>query len=638
MTEPQPSTESILEAVKALGKKVTPLTPTSWAAQCPAHEDRKPSLTITDGGDKCLMHCHGGCSNNDILGVLALQPRDMFNKDTAADDLSWIVPQPRPLPTTETHDEDAYVYQDAKGAIVGRVLRKPGKKFTQQAFNDGQWLPSLNGVKLPLYNLVALLARKDETVYLVEGEKDANTLMVLGHLAITNAGGVNGWRPDMTEHLTGRTVVIIADNDKPGLERAQRLLDDIATVAASVTAYKSDLGKDITDHIHAGGTIDTLTRIDGDEAAIAEARQRRHERLVREEIEKQSARDEARRLLAELNAKERYQLPVHRATLTEELAVTDEELAWIVNELWPEGSNVTLTAQYKAGKTTTINSVLKSLADGDPLFGRWGVNHTGRIAVWNYEVSDRQYRTWLRDKGIVNTDLISVLNMRGIRWPLIHETVTNQTIEWLAANNISTWIIDPLARAFVGCGDENSNQDMGIFLDTLDYIKEQAGVANLLIAAHTGRNAETGNSRARGASRFDDWADIRWVLTKSNGEDAERFFSADGRDVDIAEGRLEYDPDTRQQVIRNGETQSVAKSNKTNQRRKDNIVAFARTQTNGEVWVNSIKKNATFDGHGTKTISIALLDEMVLDGLLLNIGHGKYRLPDALPQTTLMEA
>lgn len=265
MTEPQPSTESILEAVKALGKKVTPLTPTSWAAQCPAHEDRKPSLTITDGGDKCLMHCHAGCSNNDILGVLALQPRDMFNKDTAADDLSWIVPQPRPLPTTETHDEDAYVYQDAKGAIVGRVLRKPGKKFTQQAFNDGQWLPSLNGVKLPLYNLVALLARKDETVYLVEGEKDANTLMVLGHLAITNAGGVNGWRPDMTDHLTGRTVVIIADNDKPGLERAQRLLDDIATVAASVTAYKSDLGKDITDHIHAGGTLDTLIRIDGDE-------------------------------------------------------------------------------------------------------------------------------------------------------------------------------------------------------------------------------------------------------------------------------------------------------------------------------------------------------------------------------------
>ena len=289
---------------------------------------------------------------------------------------------------------------------------------------------------------------------------------------------------------------------------------------------------------------DPRTR-DDIEAAAQAARDTRHQRLVEDELEKQSARDEARRQLTENNAKDRYQFPEWRPTLTQELAVTDQPLTWVINELWPEGANITLTATYKAGKTTTVNTVIKALADNQPLFGRWGVNHPGRIAVWNYEVSDRQYRQWLREKNIHNTEQITILNMRGTRWPLQLDLVINETIQWLKTHNITTWIIDPLARAFVGSGDENSNQDMGVFLDTLDYIKEQAGVTNLLIVAHTGRNAEQGNNRARGASRFDDWADVRWMLTKD--KDDLRWFSADGRDVDQDEGRLDYDPEHRTQ-------------------------------------------------------------------------------------------
>ena len=39
-------------------------------ARCPAHDDRKPSLSITDAEDgKILVHCHAGC---DQLGVIAV--------------------------------------------------------------------------------------------------------------------------------------------------------------------------------------------------------------------------------------------------------------------------------------------------------------------------------------------------------------------------------------------------------------------------------------------------------------------------------------------------------------------------------------------------------------------------------------
>jgi hypothetical protein len=76
-----------------------------------------------------------------------------------------------------------------------------------------------------------------------------------------------------------------------------------------------------------------------------------------------------------------------------------------------------------------------------------------------------------------------------------------------------------------GSGDENSNSDVGVFLDQLDIIKERAGVSNLILPVHTGRAQEQGIDRARGATRLDDWADVRWLLKKT--EDG-RFFQLTG--------------------------------------------------------------------------------------------------------------
>lgn len=38
--------------------------------QCPAHDDRNPSMTVTAGQDKVLAHCHAGCSFDDILEAM----------------------------------------------------------------------------------------------------------------------------------------------------------------------------------------------------------------------------------------------------------------------------------------------------------------------------------------------------------------------------------------------------------------------------------------------------------------------------------------------------------------------------------------------------------------------------------------
>jgi putative DNA primase/helicase len=43
----------------------------AWMACCPAHEDREPSLSITDvKGGKVLVRCHAGCDQRQVIAAL----------------------------------------------------------------------------------------------------------------------------------------------------------------------------------------------------------------------------------------------------------------------------------------------------------------------------------------------------------------------------------------------------------------------------------------------------------------------------------------------------------------------------------------------------------------------------------------
>ena len=49
----------------------------SWVACCPAHNDKNPSLSITDveGRDTPLLHCHAGCEFTEIVNNIPQWPR-----------------------------------------------------------------------------------------------------------------------------------------------------------------------------------------------------------------------------------------------------------------------------------------------------------------------------------------------------------------------------------------------------------------------------------------------------------------------------------------------------------------------------------------------------------------------------------
>ncbi len=59
--------------------KVKRIGPKKWQSRCPAHDDRGPSLAITETDDeRLLMHCFAGCSVHEVVGALGMELSDLF--------------------------------------------------------------------------------------------------------------------------------------------------------------------------------------------------------------------------------------------------------------------------------------------------------------------------------------------------------------------------------------------------------------------------------------------------------------------------------------------------------------------------------------------------------------------------------
>lgn len=76
---PEP-VDDFLDALTSRQCAWRPVGPDRWMAQCPAHADRGPSLSIRRGDDaRVLMNCFAGCEKDDILAALGLTWADTFS-------------------------------------------------------------------------------------------------------------------------------------------------------------------------------------------------------------------------------------------------------------------------------------------------------------------------------------------------------------------------------------------------------------------------------------------------------------------------------------------------------------------------------------------------------------------------------
>lgn len=260
-----------------------------FKACCPAHEDRNPSLSVKPGDVRLMLHCFAGCPEDAVLQALGISTQQLFYKQwepraDAYPSSSTRRPRPivKPAPAKPARAYKTlvmpqlgkpvatYAYCGLDQQIVylvGRYETSEGKSFRQFVpAGGGAWYrrgPEASAKVL--YRLPELRSGVEagQLVVLVEGEKDADngTALGLDGVVFTSAaGGAKApWQPQYTEQLTGaRLVLMVADADEPGRVYAATVRAALNEAGVPVRVVESTRGKDLSDHLEAGGTLEDL--------------------------------------------------------------------------------------------------------------------------------------------------------------------------------------------------------------------------------------------------------------------------------------------------------------------------------------------------------------------------------------------
>ena len=239
-------------------------------------------------------------------------------------------------------------------------------------------------------------------------------------------------------------------------------------------------------------------------------------------------------------------------SLTQLLAEPDDEEQYRIDKVAPAGARIMLNAQWKAGKTTIVDNLVRALVDDEPFLGRFTVHTPAQhLVLIDDEMSERKLRRWLRDQKIANAAAVAdVITLRGklAAFNLLDDKVRGQWATRFRDLGCDYLALDCLRPILDALGlDEKS--DAGKFLVAYDALLDEAGISDSLVVQHMGH----ANERARGDSRLQDWPDAIWNIVRENDKpDSARFFSAYGRDVDVHEGRLGFDPATRRLTYASG--------------------------------------------------------------------------------------
>lgn len=101
-----------LEGVRSTG-------PGRWLAKCPAHEDRRPSLSVREASDgRVLLYCFTGCGATDVLAAVGLDYVDLYPEKKVSI-IGYSPSKPSRVPA-----EDALHVLDLESLVVEIIARR----------------------------------------------------------------------------------------------------------------------------------------------------------------------------------------------------------------------------------------------------------------------------------------------------------------------------------------------------------------------------------------------------------------------------------------------------------------------------------------------------------------------------------
>jgi len=288
MTSSVKSLNDVIARLDAIGANPTKRGRDQYLARCPLHDDNRPSMTVSKGQSQPVVAWCFACS-------------DRFNSQSWFSNLMARLDQDEqmPLPAKGQSGKGngssnsagtpvaTYLYT-RNGKLIAKKVRyeqeDSSKSFAWFRPYGTSWAQGLGAgmsqQQLPLYrgrsgqplDASDVLDTLDAlpvgtTIYIVEGEKDADRAAREGLIAISSGGGANGPLPNDVSALTGQHVVIVADNDPAGHKHAMdwkaRLVGvtpHVRIALPNVDSVKADL----SDHLDQGFTVEELRFVNGE--------------------------------------------------------------------------------------------------------------------------------------------------------------------------------------------------------------------------------------------------------------------------------------------------------------------------------------------------------------------------------------
>lgn len=407
-----------------------------YQALCPFHDDKNPSFTIN--AETGEYFCHG-CGKKGhafhFYGKLnSLDTKRDFPKILKGIASDFNIPlEANPLRFVCSYD-----YTDVDGTLLFQVVRYEPKTFKQRRpTGNSQWSYELNGTKRVLYRLPEVIGASE--VLIVEGEKDVETIRGMKFTATTSPMGAKKWRPEYSDYLKDKNVVLIPDNDNEGREHMTQVGSSLNGIAKSLKWV------DLPDLPSKGDVSDWAARFSRPEEA-------------------------AERLAVMIEGAKPYSAPVKHTLEDAVISAADFESLSLppkrkILDIISEQEIILLSGWRGTGKTWVGLGIVDAITRGLP-FGPWKVVNSVPCLYLDGEMPAQDIRTRL---DLLNPDphrktplyvySDAYANFLGLtKANLVSGEWRDAMKRILKTRGIKLWVVDNIA-SLAGGLDENSKKD-----------------------------------------------------------------------------------------------------------------------------------------------------------------------------------
>jgi hypothetical protein len=437
-------------------------------APCPIHEGKRESFAVELSSGNWF--CHSQCGRGGSIYDFEAEQNNLSKKDAITSVLRIVGrtdTQPRIVKT--------YQYSDESGQLLFEVVRFEPKDFRQRRPDgNGGWIWDLKGVRRVLYNLPAVV--KAPIVFVVEGEKDADSLNALGLTATTSPMGAGKWNVAYAAFLEGREVILIPDQDQKGIAHMAGVAKSLQG-KASVKMITLPSGKDVSEWLTSGGSEERLQK------------------------------------LVEGAKKPPTERPVPGAIVSKipsPWGFEAHNVRYLVQDLIIEGAVTMWTGESGDGKSTLAMALAAAVAQGHPFLGRTTTERP--VLYLDREMPIAVVKERLSRLKI--PDISDRLKIWGMWWEGHYPPAPGaEDIVAYARAEKPLIIFDSLV-AFAGC-DENSAADMRKHLS--EYRKLVSLGATVLLIHH---RSDKGMAEYRGSSDIRAAVDSGWTIKRDDSSTA----------------------------------------------------------------------------------------------------------------------